>query len=492
MLALTSALLTLLMPLQGDDLIFSRSVAQTGWKWMPIHWLTTNGRLADILGPALLLNLPAWIRALLDAIATAALYLLMVRAAGFTFRRNALQALTIMLAGVALLPWWDSMFLMVCRFSYPWATALAMLFLFVFFRAKPPTGSLAGFLLGWLAGGCHEACGLPLLAGAAAAFCMPLFRRDRLRKAMLGGLIAGTATVVCSPALWQRFGSDAQPDDSPAMLALKSVPAVLLLALTLVALLLFRKKTICRIFSNPATTCAIVASMAGAAIALRSGVVGRSGFFAGAFAIVALGRIWRICCGEISGHLSLTLMAMLLIEMHCGATVTDAILYRSDFRQFDQLYSQSNDGVVMMNPRSDRSAAIFALRRVRGVPDADDVWLRKALSIASGKPAPIIVPNELATAGSLPLAAPDGRIVDRLSNVVIPTVQVVSDGIVFEMDSSKRFVVERFVWHGDSLVMLTPLTPDPGDRIHDLRTRSIKGSKYVITSCLVTYIGSGV
>lgn len=240
----------------GDDLAYEGTVWRY-WgavrypRWMASHWLHNNGRAANMIAPLVLMS--RWVAALLNAVVTAAFYLLTVRMALPRGRSVAAAATLLVAVIVFVFPWWDSMMLFDVSLNYVWVTAGLLWWLSMFFGGKRLTAGGRWLLwsLGFVVGAGHEGASVPL---CVALWLWLLMRRggearkrlrqlDDARRTALWCFTAGTVLCILSPGIWMRLlraTTATVPDDTPLMLLLKSAPIVLVMAAA-VALAAWRK-----------------------------------------------------------------------------------------------------------------------------------------------------------------------------------------------------------------------------------------------------------
>lgn len=448
--------------LMGDDLVYGgvfggpypeKESLLSLPRWAGSHWLTTNGRILNLLLP-LLLVIPRWITALAGGALTGLLYLMPVKCAGIGKDRPLIAMLTIG-AGVFALPWWDYMNIYACMTNYVWASALLLSAYYVIFHTNPRTAvQIAGaMLLCFVAGASHEAGGMPLCVGIAVLI---LIRREMPRGAsrwLLLSLAAGAAFVTLCPGIILRAGAGQTADDSVAMLTLKTVPAVLVMLLT-IGIMSTRKvgrRALGKESKSPVTALA-VAAVVSAVVAILSGIVGRSGWFAETYAIVVLAYLAnKAVKNELpAGRIAAWAIA-LLITVQAAYSVVYQYKIHKEFERYNRLYSESNNGIIFMDATRDSELPAILLNRLRGVPDHDDYYLHECLQRYYHKAeAPILLPEAIKSGAT-----------DRLTRG--DTVYRQSRGPIYN-DNGRTMVETGFILNGDTLYLGTVKEQDPGDK----------------------------
>ncbi len=385
------------MPYSGDDLAHMVSTSKY-FETHPIwrfpfffagHWLDTNGRLADKINPILFITLPHWINALIAAISVPSMMWIVLKHCNF--KSNHITASVVALALlVFVLPWWDSMQAFVCIYNYIIATLLPLLFLFLLQRQSNNASShwivrWSCYLLSLIAGMMHEAIGVPLACGLIAYQIMTNVWKElnAIQRRMVMIFICGVAWGFFAPSLWSRLGQNTTPDDPLLLLLLKSdsIALLLLILITIGLCLANTRKAILKAAHTPwiIYTVAAIASMCFSAM---SGVVGRSGWFAQIFAIIAIFRwitshdykINRTTSGVISSILIFS------IVFHYVDTTRWQITLGKEVETVAQMYSESKNGQVYFDATRDNELPWWTLKKTRGVPDADDLYLISSFS----------------------------------------------------------------------------------------------------------------
>lgn len=404
-------------PSAHDDLNYLIHNAQwlathhPAWLRWPTHvagmWLEVNGRLGDSLNFLWLNVLPRWATGALEGLFMVGLYggvIAFLRRNGYGLFASILAAALMMFG----LPWWDGYGLYVVHINYLWGCTLALwaLYFFIYSLPRSTVGRLALGVLCFVAAAWHEAIGVPVALAVSIAF-FAASRRPGCGFPTLMFILGGLFTLT-SPGIWHRFGADSTPDDNAVMLVIKTVPLVALLAIILIIMAIGNTRELWRKLTagSCATGILSAAALASGAIAVASGMIGRSGWFAQVFALLALaalagpGLAQRIEHHRIIGcAVSIVLLTLMTIQTH---------LFFEYQRRFDaeshaviEQYATGADGVVISDIYCGDPAPAFLLGRAHRLPPIYDPWVqsrfefwRETLGL---NPAPLVViPTELA------------------------------------------------------------------------------------------------
>ena len=439
-------------PLTGDDLAYANTFAGAEPyresfaeypRWCAFHWLHVNGRLANLLMPALAIG-PHWLLCALCAAAFFALYWTAAKASGsrglWTFVLFALISWC--------LPWWDYMTIFDCQLNYIWASALSLgAYLLVSRDLNNNWQLIPAILICFMGGMFHEGASVALCAGFILYAIVSGWRPSPRQWPLLAAFALGTAIVTFSPGIILRATGAKAPDDSPLWIFLKSDPIAGLLWLVVIAgyiLPRFRPGVV-EFFKSKISILAIAAFVS-MIISLASGIVGRSGWFAELFSIIVI--IERLSKWKTPKVAILqSLIVALLFYQSADLMLWQARIHR-DYEKFETEYKKSPDGVVNLPALRDTDMPWWTLGRLRAIPDADDMYLldKFARFHRADHPWPIVV----APTDSIAAEKPAGmrRIDYPDSEVYVTTV----GGHEYVVDSV------RGQWR------LTPRVDDPGDR----------------------------
>ncbi len=468
------AYISYFIPITGDDLNYRENYIANSYSLdaiiqnLKIHWYWANSRLADILNPIPLVYMPLWLNALCCGIATGALFALTARWCGSrsTFFRLVVIAL------VAFTLRWDALWMeFVTQYNYVWPTAfvLAALAIIVSDRCDSTGMGVAGIFLCPLAGGMHEACGLPILSGLIMYFLFN-HRRLSLRRGVLLLLFgSGSVFTMLAPGYFKISDTLVAPDSLPLKVFGGAYYILILIGLILSLVIGDRRRfkfllhDYCLIFA--------VAALCSLPFVVLAGYVGRPGWFGQIYALIAICRIIatydfkvpervsRVCGAIIIGLLLFHFGALAVWQPRLGREVKDVIAQ----------FQKSPDGVVFYDYTDDADCPAYLLGKTRGVPDTDDVYYLSRMSQWYGEGKNItILPRVLSSLdfnnfhGTLCL---DGAI---LSSIQLPGVRENSIYTNFPRYTMQRgdeeYVERQFDRAGRSFYFYAPLRQDVGEK----------------------------
>ncbi len=473
------------VPLIGDDRHYHDAFVywDTPWRqWatrMHFQWLHNNSRLGDMLNPLLLNLMSAGVRAVANGLAVALFFLLAGRCAhprhGTARFRDEDGAVSARMALTALilfaLPWSTLWMEFVCFFNYVWASALMLLCLWLIFCKG--AGRLMWLLvpLCFIAGGMHEALGLPVAIALGAWLCVPGNFRSMspVRRICVAAIVAGALFSVSSPANLDRAGVDTVRE---LVMTLVFGSAYFVVALVVASgwFALRRPEMMRRLVRTDWLVYAL-AALFSTAFLLLAGFGGRPGWFAQLFALVALARLpWPWPSGRLARGMSLLLAVMVI--SHVAALAYWQKKLGSETARVIELYIpvSSSDGVVFFDYTPDEDLPWYLFRRVHGVPDSDDGNYLSSLQFAYGdKEVPLIIlPSEASGIdfatftgtrrigrGILSSAPLSGR-VDISGHPSYPRMGIILDGTTY--------VETAFTTLSRTLYFYFPQDPDPGQK----------------------------
>lgn len=444
-------------PLSGDDLAYKglySGVAPKMSYWdaprqIVVHWLAVNGRFFD-KWMALAMNLPAWLLALLCSGAYVAMYGFSVVAS----RAEGWLAFALIAVMSVALPEWDSAYIFAVQLNYVWSAAAVLLSWILIFRTKELPESMWKRLLFiaicFIGGMSHEGASVPLACGAGAWFFLRGVRPSRGALWLIGAFLAGLVCLLASPAFRSRVGGTVEPNDTPLWLILKSEPAAVALWIGLVFTACFRRsRSMLRILWSDPRAIFAVSTLFATPIILFSGIVGRTGWFSNVYALVfmawAIGRTF----GTRPRPWVQWLLALFVLARFAGLACIQHGLWLEN-KEFEARYVASRDGVVEGAFTLDSELPAWTLGRLRGVPDADDLFNLQTLSEylrGDSVVAAVCIPNVAQWLDSLP-----------------------SDARPIEQKWVRAYLVERpddparVLTPVGSRYLSSPLELDPGDR----------------------------
>ena len=354
------------------------------WRWVPFHWLHTNGRAANYLAAFALGFLPKW---LLSAVAGAAVgwMTLMVLRLGGVWRRpgRATLCCAAMAAVTLLLPWWNYLYSIDVNFNYVLASALTLTFVWLLRRGARLSPWLL-WPLAFLAGAMHEAASLPVALALVVLWRRGALRLSRRGRGAVWAFAAGCLAVASSPGVWSRLGMPLGADNPLPLTLLYSAPlTVAALAAGLCALCCRGgRRRLRSLFADPLTLGAAVAAGGALLFCAVSGVTGRSGWFAELYTLVMLLRMGaasgvrlpRVAAAVLSGVTALAALAVAV------APVAELRATAADVQAIDTLLSQAPPGshaILFRDLYDEHRQPLWCLGRARALEDTDGNALKQ-------------------------------------------------------------------------------------------------------------------
>ena len=388
MIGVCYAIITSSLSYLGDDLSYymrTEQYAGSNFYLFPRHivatWLGANGRLQNVIAPALFQFAPGLVVWILNGAMTALYFWFTLK----WCRPLSVWGQVVIIALLAFaMPWWDMFLLFVVNIGYTWGCALILIFLWYFFHPSSSARSLAGkialVILGILTGGMHEGASVPLCA-SLVIFLLYTRQYRSLgsdRKLLLSGLILGTLYCVLSPAIWMRAAGEKMHDGPWWWLIGCSSYFVLALLVAVMVCLIWRRKTLAGLMQGAWGVMAMMAIMS-MPIVVFGGIVGRPGFFGQTAALIAL--VWLLkeaFPGVKPGRKTGAIIACVLaaaVVFHYVEFVRYQLKLNAEVREAVDQYLDSEDGAVYMDYTGDPDLPFYLLRKTRGVPDEDDFYL---------------------------------------------------------------------------------------------------------------------
>lgn len=403
------------MPLIGDDLGYREAFARKfgdipvfgTLRKMRGHWLDINGRFSDMANVIFLYHIPHWLLAVISGVMVS-VFLWLVNLWCFDCRKG---YVTMRIALIALIvftfPWWDSYMLFVVQMGYLWSAAWVLATLYVMLRTDWPDSryarwplAFAALLAGWL----HEACGPAVSLGL---FIYILVNRGYWRewtpgrRVMLIAFFIGAFLTLLSPALWLRFRSvmAATTDDPFFVLLVKNTFFVLLLLVVLIVESFAhpqRLKGLCR---TPWLVF-VLAALSSALVSAAGGVMGRPGWFAQSFAVIAivqwmftyrLPRISTLAASSVS-----TLLTLVIIS-HLGAFLIWQVRMERQLNEVISRFEKNPAQYIYMDYIRPADVPWYVLGKTLGAYDENDYWpLQMEMEYHGGNRYwPVILPERL-------------------------------------------------------------------------------------------------
>lgn len=445
-------------PYQGDDLAYRSAFqganpAYDSWLYYPIwaarHWLHSNGRLANLMTPALF-ALPRPIVVILCTTALWLMYRLSIKIAGED------NSPMILIAGIFfLLPWWDSIFIFDCQTNYVWSSVAILAIYIILYEKDYPLW--LGIPVCFLGAMMHESATVSLIAGIIGYVVINKWRPDKNHSILICFLCAGAIFTIFAPGIILRASSEKVPNDPWLWLLLKSDFIALFLWIIIIYFSFSPKnrKKLSFIFKTPLCVLAIGAFVE-MIISVQSGIVGRSGWFAELFAIIVLVRWLGFRDNPIISSGILTL----ILQVAISCPIWQFKVWK-DFKNFEKEYTESSDGIVFLDAIRDTDIpTVLTLNRMRGLPDPDDSYLRwcYALYYRKDMKFPVIIPKEAKGMTNDTILSNGDIVLTKFPENVRLTKD--EPQVTLTQINGMDYVIQPF----DDMFHLSPRIIDPGDR----------------------------
>lgn len=420
------------------------------------YWLYGTGRLGDIFNPLVYNLIPHWLLYTINGIMHGALLLLI---ALWSSRNTAGRTLAMAVAIVAL-PWCSLWMEFATAINYVWAGAIVLSALWLIIYARPMqsrVATIAALLYAAMGGGMHEASGLPISAGLLVWLYFGI-RQGSISKTTRNLAIAfmvGTLFVTASPGIWGRLGAPLSTGFVTPGIAHRifvwNWPTMLLIAVCAL-----RHKRVFSLIDSPFVIFAI-AAVASLVFSTPSGVGLRVTWFGQLFAMIAIFMIMADKMPRPASATSrvITIIASIVIVSQTAVTAYWQKRLGSETRHVVEQYRASANGQVIADFTDDADLPWYVLRKVHGVPDADDSHYLNTLNTAySGDTKPtVIIRASAPVSNSLPAGA---RTVWRHDpRLQIPPLTVIDT-------PEGMLIATPFTIAGDTLWSITPFDNDPG------------------------------
>ena len=373
------------------------------WRWVPFHWLHTNGRAANFMAAFALGFLPKWLVSGVAGAAAAWMSVMVLRLGGVWRRRGRVALCCVAMAAVVLLfPWWNYLFSIDVNFNYALSSAVLLSFVWLLWRGVRVTPWLL-CPLGFLAGAMHEAASLPV----AAAMMWLWWRGDgcrpgRAARGALWAFAAGCVLVASSPGVWGRLGASPGGADHPLPLQLLYSAPLAFVAAAVVAAAMCGgrgRRWMASVMADRMWSGAAVACVVALVFCAVSGVTGRSGWFAQLYALVALlrmgalsgVRLRRGAAAEATAAASLTALVAVVAPvggLHASAGDVEAI------GRLLSSYGSGKHPILYRDLCDEHRQPLWRLGRVRALEDADAFTL-KQIAEYYGKESLTVLPSAM-------------------------------------------------------------------------------------------------
>lgn len=404
-IAICSGILDFYTPAMGDDLSFWASLGLENYRcpnratlsFIAGHIFGCNGRLFDFMGPVIINLLPRAVASIVMGAMWWMLFrsMLLVAKIPHDGRHSAFVA-AFLAVSVAVLPWWDVIWLRVVQFNYPWSLTFCLLFLHCWYSIRR-RNALLMLALGVVASASHEQSAVAMCAVflPMAVLVKPL---STTRRCLLIGLLCGAVISLGAPSFWHRL-SGAEPDFGPLTMILTTLPVYALLVVIILFLSAFEcgRKMLKHLVPGPWFACVAVGAIA-AIVAIYGGIPGRTGWLSEGVALVALAHMALSIRCKLSRSLAIAIYSAssLFIVVHYCVSVNWQYRAYNEYAQMLTQFRTAPDGIVYLDASVSRFAPPpITLYRVKGTPDADDFHLINVLSqtYRQGRVSPVILPE---------------------------------------------------------------------------------------------------
>lgn len=482
LIALCSATLDYYTPGMGDDLVFHTDLGGDAYtcpnrrtlSFILAHIFGCNGRIFDFMGPIVINLLPRLAAAAVMGLMTAVFYGCVLMAAGLPRRGYLCLSVLLMAVTLGVTPWWDSLWLRVCQFNYLWSAAFGLLTVSLYFRPMSHTHGFwrkAGlFMIAFFAGASHEQVGVALLA---AFTCYIVWQGCKLptdcsRRCLLAGLVMGSLLPLGAPAFWLRVGGEAQRQELMTLL-LTTLPVVLFGILLILVLTITGpgRRFLAGLMSG-SWPVLVAAAVVSGTIAVYSGIPGRTGVFAQVCALAAMTQMivhtgWHVRYLR-SALVSVGLLALMIA--HFAVSISWQRRLYNEYQAVKTAYAASTDGIVYARFTGRYDVSPLTMLRVKGVPDADDVWNLHAMARACRTDnAPLVVLPPTLDGYLDSLMAPVSADGVTVWPYVPVNLQISVDGVGYipRTDDEPLIVRHTVTATGQPLWIATTRVRDPGD-----------------------------
>lgn len=487
-IAVCSGVLDWFTPMMGDDLSKWYKLGADSFthpdrstlSFILGHFTGSNGRILDMFGPVAAIWFPKTVTSIFMGL-MAGLYFYSVIVATGANQDNRQTFVVVLLAStIALMPWWDYMWLRVCQFNYIWGTAFCVLAVTLFFRGrsneelKNRLSIIGYFIVGFLGASSHEMHGIALVTGFIIWYVLNSgsSRLSHGRRWLLAGIVSGAVIPFLSPNFWNRSATS-EPQFDPLQIILSTLPLVLVLLIaTILTMLTKQGRKYVHSLSRTSWVVFFVMAITSGLVAIFSGVPGRTGWLAETCAIVAIAQMLltiRLRIPRLSAAL-LSFFGVAFIALHYTVSISSQMRANSEYSAAIKELANSEDGIIFGDFTRRSDFPFLCLDRVKGVTDNDDMYLLSVLSrVYKGDSIPVCVLPE-AFRGRLESIS-DSLRVDN-TTIYLEKPAGVNEGCTFEdlplyyinRDKSQMLVTPIETSAGRSLWVVEPLQIDKGDK----------------------------
>lgn len=466
-------------PFTGDDLAYKAKFEGNYMKvWLyPLylgrHYVNTNGRAGDMINLFIFNPLPRWGISLAMGMMMALYMWMTVKWSLWRARHTFTAGVAVIALVILTFQWWDSFLMFVIQINYIWASALVLAFLYLVFDLSEAAFGRWRWLLAalaLLAGMMHEAASTTICAGWLAYLLVTRSWRffPPAKRMALVFFAVGAALTVLSPGIIRRFCgmSDWTPDDPFLTLVLKSDYYALLLIIAVAVALCFPggRRRLAQLAHTPWLIFA-VGAVAAMTVSGMSGVVGRSGWFAQTYAMIALAQ-WALSYKARPGLVAAVTVCTLLLcatFFQLGSVLYyQRIVGRQTIRA-QEIYAADPSKPVYMDYMHDKEVPWWVLKKTKGMIDEDDFYpLEMQMKYRGQRRYPFIVlPVAVGdtdfTRATFPVEFKEGFVMLNEQGYHGQNLPVVISG--------EQWMCVPFTQDGMELLFYTERDLDPGDRL---------------------------
>lgn len=461
------------LPYTADDLFYYAGFqAKYGrWSLYPRYVYDTvmflNGRIANWGAVPLFALQPDWMVWVENGLMVAA-FLALVFKASLMGRDSLTARIGFIFLFIFTYPWWDSMMMLVCQFNYTWAMVPGLALVLWLLDGIPRRMGWAACLLAAVAGLMHEAFSLPLLCGIAVYLILSgrLRSLSRTEKAVLVTFALATAFVCLCPGILRRFLRSSAGESEPLLriILTNDFYAVGLLIFSVV--MLWARPRLFRSAIKTPWVIFAVAAMVSAVLSVSAGWIGRSGWFAQTFALIAFFR-WGMMHGvripRLAGGVFAAIASGLVIIHLCGVMCYQVKVGAERQAAFDAYRANPAEPVYMdWTPQAD--VPWYFSDKVIGMVDYDEGYDLATIRDILGDSIHefTVLPAALRDIDASGITA-----VTRVQGGFLtpaPPVSYQDEDRTITLIRGRQYMVVPFVKEGRSLWYVTPRILDPDDR----------------------------
>lgn len=405
-IVLTYTIVIFFMPPVGDDLGFIYSFEEQNDCWYALlrycyrHWIWNNGRTADMLSPLPLCLMPVWLRAILNGIMTSLLPVSILWLGGIRSLTSAKGSpISVFVIFLCIFTFrWDAIWMeFLPMINYVWGASAGISTICLLLQQKykfPKYSIIITAPLCFIAMGCHEA------FGAAASCGLILFlifsawwkENDICKKIVMISAIAGGFFPLSSTAAYGRIGMMLQPEPWWEIIFTSGIYPLVMIILT-VGLLICKRTRFKELLQSPwiiFSTAAVISSV----MMLMSQFGGRTGWFANIFGLIAIIQLFNWKKIEMPSKTFSAILKSLMsvaIVLHLCLVCYWQIILSTETREVINQYKESTDGNVFYDYTADNDLPWIIMRKVHGVPDADDTYYRYRIEKHYGNGKPLVI-----------------------------------------------------------------------------------------------------